>query len=64
MKVEIIFKDSSTPKTLDAYSVYTKGGLLCFMLSDRKTLVKYPLCNVFSIVHEHRKHGGSSPEEV
>lgn len=60
MKVEIFFHTSSTPKTVDANAVYTKGGLLCVELSDNKTIIKYPLCNVFSVAHEHGHHVGTS----
>jgi len=60
MKVEIIFHSSSTPKIHDAYAVYTKGDLLCVALSDMKNIIKYPLCNVFSIAHEHGYHIGTS----
>ena len=63
MQVEIIFHTSSTPKTLDAHAVYTKGGLLCVELTDSNLIVKYPLCNVFSVAHEHGHHLGTNKAE-
>jgi hypothetical protein len=60
MKVEIIFHTSSTPKQLEAVAVYTKGGLLCVELDDEShTIIKYPLCNIFSVAHEHGDHMGT-----
>ena len=64
MKVEILFNTASTPKIVEANTVYTKGALLCIELSDNKTILKYPLCNVFSIVHEHGPHIGTSKEQT
>lgn len=64
MKVEIIFHSSSTPKQMEAAAVYTKGSLLCVELDDEDhTIVKYPLCNVFSIAHAHGHHMGTSKEQ-
>jgi hypothetical protein len=64
MRVEIIFCSSSTPKVMFASAVYTKGSLLCVeMLPDKKgnvLIVKYPLCNIFSIAHRHGDHAGST----
>lgn len=60
MRVEIIFHTSSTPKVIrKAYAVYTKGGLLCVQLKGGM-IVKYPLCNVFSVAHKHGRHKGST----
>ena len=60
MKIEIIFHTSSTPKRVkNVEAVYTKGDLLCVQLTNR-LLVKYPLCNIFSISHYHGKHLGST----
>jgi len=63
MKAEIIFISSSTPKTVDAATIYTKGGLLCIELvpdRDGQTLIlKYPLCNIFHIAHYHGEHLGT-----
>ncbi len=56
--VEILFTDSSTPKFIkDAEAVFTKGGLLVVRVDEY--LYKYPLCNVFSVVHKHGPHWGS-----
>lgn len=58
MRVEVIFNSSSTPKVFeDAKAVYTKGELLCLRVGDM--LVKYPLCNIFSVCHKHGNHWGS-----
>ena len=62
MKVEIIFKSSSTPKCIDARAVYTKGGLLCIDTTGGPIL-KYPLVNVFQVAHEHGPHMGSTRRE-
>lgn len=62
MKVEIIFHTSSTPKVhKKAYAVYTKGALLCVQLDDGM-IMKYPLCNVFSVSHKHGHHLGSTQD--
>lgn len=63
MKVEIIFHTSSTPKTIEAFAVYTKGGLLVVELPDG-LLLKYPLCNVFSVAHKHGKHLGTTKRYI
>jgi len=64
VKVEILFHTSSTPKVIDAYAVYTKDGLCCIECMpgrNKKTLIiKYPLCNIFSITSEHQYHRGTS----
>ena len=60
MRVEIFFHTSSTPKIVEANAVYTKDALLCVELDDSKTILKYPLINVFSIAHDHGDHIGSS----
>jgi hypothetical protein len=63
MEVEILFHTSSTPKIVDACAVYTKGGLLCVELADNKTILKYPLCNIFQVAHDHGFHKGTSKSE-
>ena len=60
MIVEIIFHTSSTPKKIDAYAVYTKGGLLCVQERKSDLIHKFPLCNVFSVVHKHKRHKGTT----
>jgi len=56
--VEILFMSSSTPKRIEnAEAVFTKDGLLVVRVDEY--LYKYPLCNVFSIVHKHVPHWGS-----
>lgn len=54
MNVAIIFQTNSTPafyKNID--DVYTKGGLLCLRCNKRNEVIKFPLCNIFSIQHEY-----------
>lgn len=63
MKIEIIFHTSSTPKRIKkVYAVYTKGGLLCIQMNNGQ-IQKYPLVNVFSIVHKHGKHAGTGRKD-
>lgn len=58
MELEILFHTSSTPKRFsNAKAVYTKGLLLC--VRDGEWIYKYPLTNIFSIVHKHGPHWGS-----
>ena len=60
MQVEIIFHTTSTPKKCNKVdAVYTKGNLVCIQHKDG-LLMKYPLCNVFSIASYHRPHLGST----
>ena len=60
MKIEIIFNSTSTPKICkNVVAVYTKGGLLCIQYKDR-LIMKYPLCNVFSVANYHKPHLGST----
>lgn len=60
MEIEIIFHSSSTPKKCDKVeAVYTKGGFCCVQYEDR-LLVKYPLCNIFSVACIHQPHLGST----
>ena len=60
MKIEIIFHSSSTPKECEnVVAVYTKGDLLCVEYKDG-LIMKYPLCNVFSIGSYHHNHLGST----
>lgn len=61
--IEILFHSSSTPKPCkNVVAVYTKGGLLCVEYADRM-IVKYPLCNVFSVAGKHQPHWGSGKEK-
>jgi hypothetical protein len=48
---------------MEANNVYTKDALLCVELDDNKTIIKFPLCNVFSVAHEHGYHMGTSKEK-
>lgn len=60
MEIEIIFHTSSAPKKCkDVVAVYTKDGLLC-VEHKNKLIMKYPLCNVFSIASYHHNHLGST----
>lgn len=51
MKVEIIFQCNANPAVYDADDVYTKGGLLCLRNKAENKVVKFPLCNIFSVRH-------------
>ncbi len=58
--IEIIFCSTSAPKKCkDVIAVYTKGALLCIQYKDG-LIMKYPLCNVFSIAGHHKPHLGST----
>ena len=58
MGVEIIFMSSSTPKKITGVdAVYTKDALLCVQVGEM--IMKYPLCNVFSVCHPHGPHWGT-----
>lgn len=64
MRVEILFHTSSTPKVMDnVYAVYTKDALCCLQLEDGM-IIKYPLCNIFSIAHPHGPHLGTTRHET
>ena len=57
MKAEVTFHTSSTPKKFEnVYAVYTKGGLACIHNIDNMIL-KYPLCNIYSIIHPYYEDG-------
>lgn len=59
MEVEIIFHSASTPLVRkDVEAIYTKGGFCCFQLKNG-LIMKYPLMNIFSVVHFHGDHMGS-----
>ena len=59
MEVRIIFKDATAEKVFkNANNVYTKGGLLVVREGD--WLFKYPLTEIFSVVHKHGNHLGSN----
>ena len=60
MKAEIIFHTAGRPKIHeDVYSIYTKGDMLCVHL-ENDLIIKYPLCNVFSVAHQHAPHLGTT----
>lgn len=59
MEIRIIFKDATAEKVFkNADNIYTKGGLLVIREGD--WLFKYPLTEIFSIVHKHGNHWGSN----
>lgn len=59
MEIRIIFKDVTAEKVFkNAENIYTKGGLLVIREGD--WLFKYPLIEIFSIVHKHGNHWGSN----
>lgn len=54
MNVAIIFQTNSAPIFYkDINDVYTKNGLLCLRRDKRNEVIKFPLCNIFSIQHEY-----------
>lgn len=54
MKVYIMFHTSSIEVIYEGVNdVYTKDGLLC--LSFDNEIIKFPLCNVFSIRSNYKK---------
>lgn len=58
MEVRIIFKDAVEEKVFtNADNVYTKGEMLVIREGD--WLFKYPLMEIFSVVHKHGEHWGS-----
>lgn len=57
MEIEIIFKDASVPKRVEADSCYTKADFFVIRVGD--ILIKYPMCNIFSVCHKHGYHWGS-----
>lgn len=59
MEVRIIFKDATAEKCLRTPIMYIqKGGLLVVREGD--WLFKYPLTEIFSVVHKHGNHWGSN----
>jgi hypothetical protein len=62
MKIEILFHTASTPKKCNVVAVYTKGAFLCTQYRDG-LIVKYPLCNIFSVAHYHGNHLGTTQNE-
>lgn len=60
MKIEILFHTASTPKICkNIDTIYTKGAFFCVQYKDR-LIVKYPLCNIFSVAHYHGHHLGTT----
>ncbi len=60
MKVLVQFMTSSLPVTFEnVKDVYTKDALLCLSFIDSKRIIKYPLCNVFSIESDYQSDGHS-----
>ncbi len=50
MIVYIQFISNSVPVVYEnVKDVYTKDALLCLSFTNSKTVIKFPLCNVFSI---------------
>lgn len=63
MGVRIIFKDATAEKVFkNANNVYTKGGLLVVREGD--WLFKYPLTEIFSVVHKQGNHWGSNGHRI
>ncbi len=62
MKVEIIFRTSSTPKVVELDAVFVNDSVLRTQYPSGK-IVNYPLCNIFSWAYEHRHHIGSTRKD-
>jgi hypothetical protein len=56
MEIEIIFKDSATPKKMEVDGTYTKGDFFCLRIGDG--ILKYPMQNIFSVFNKHQYHAG------
>ena len=56
MEIEVIFKDSATPKKLEVDGTYTKGGFFCMRIGGG--ILKYPMENIFSVFSMHQYHAG------
>jgi hypothetical protein len=66
--VEIIFKSAGQAhRIVDPVRMpYVKADLLCVETQEtddagRHIIVKYPLCNIFSVSVPHRRHRGMGP---
>jgi hypothetical protein len=64
MEIEVIFNSSSGIKKIqNVKAVYTKGGFCCIQVimpdDEPSMIIKYPLMNIFSVVHPHGDHWGS-----
>ena len=54
MTVKIMFHTSSIEQVFDnVKDVYTKDALLCISFKNKKTIIKFPLCNIFSIISDY-----------
>lgn len=50
MTVHISFQTSSVEATYrNVRDVYTKDSLLCVSFTDKKDILKFPLCNIWGI---------------
>lgn len=64
MRVDIIFKTSSTPKVIkDARAAYVRPGVLCIELEDGLITV-YPFENIFMYSYPHQPHQGTTKKKV
>lgn len=56
MKVFVQFITASVPTIYDnVKDVYTKGALLCLSFTDSPLILKFPLCNIFSVSSTYGK---------
>ena len=54
MKVSIQFISNSVPFVYEnVRDVYTKDALLCLCFTNSKRIIKFPLCNVFSVESDY-----------
>lgn len=58
MDVSIMFHTASCAAVYhNVADVYTKDALLCLSFVNSKLIMKFPLCNVFSITSTYEKKG-------
>lgn len=57
MTVFIMFHTASCEAIFEKVKdVYTKDALLCLSFEDKKEIIKFPLCNVFSVRSDYEKN--------
>lgn len=57
MIVYIMFHTSSVESCFkNVKDIYTKDALLCLSFENSKEIIKFPLCNVFSIRSTYEKN--------
>lgn len=58
MTIFISFMSASVPTKYENVSdVYTKDALLCVSFHSSDTIIKFPLCNIFSVWSDYKDGG-------